>query len=248
MNPFLIVCNWKTYLSYNQIKTWLTEHATQLHQLCSEAHKNQIELVFALPAESLMYAQNFSFSLAAQNCSAWGQGAHTGETTAESIAQLGCTYSLIGHSERRLENGETEELISKKYLRAIHAGVQPILCVGESLSERQSSNLEEIVARQLKPAIAAVYEQTIIAYEPIWAIGSGITPSADNIAHVATFIRKALQKEPTHHKTIRVLYGGSVTSQTIPLLLKAEIDGFLIGKASTDFQELKKIVFSILRR
>jgi triosephosphate isomerase len=170
------------------------------------------------------------WALAAQNCSSEPSGAYTGEVSAAMLASCGCRYVILGHSERRKYFGEGETTLAAKLERAREAGLVPIFCVGETLGERESGLTGEVLRRQVEalerdPRSAPL----VVAYEPVWAIGTGRAASARD----AGSARVALAELLSGHRDVRILYGGSVTSENARELLKASgMDGFLIGGAS----------------
>jgi triosephosphate isomerase len=186
----------------------------------------------------------------AQNVHHELQGAYTGEVSAQMLAGL-ASWVIVGHSERRRDAGETDELIGRKLQRAIEAGLRPILCVGELLAEREAGRQAAVVQRQL---LGAIHDQApatlvaaglVLAYEPVWAIGTGRTASGRDAASMATAIRETLAGLgfPERGQTIPVLYGGSVTSATIAeFLAEPAIDGALVGGASLKPDEMAGIV------
>jgi triosephosphate isomerase len=188
--------------------------------------------------------------LGAQNVHHEVQGAYTGEVSAPMLAGL-ASWVIVGHSERRRDAGETDELIGRKLQRAVEAGLRPILCVGELLEEREAGQQEAVVDRQLVGALRgqAPAELTaaglVIAYEPVWAIGTGRTASGRDAAAMATAIRATLAALgfPEGGQTVSVLYGGSVTSAAIgEFLAEPSIDGALVGGASLKPDEMAGIV------
>ncbi|MEA2610131.1 MAG: triosephosphate isomerase [Chloroflexota bacterium] len=189
-------------------------------------------------------------AVGAQNLHHELQGAYTGEVSAPMLAGL-ATWVIVGHSERRRDAGETDELIGRKLRRAIEAGLRPILCVGEVLAEREAGQQEAVVHRQLRGALtdeepaALVAGGLVIAYEPVWAIGTGRTASGHDAAAMANAIRRTLADLgfPGRGETVPVLYGGSVTSAAIDeFLAEPAIDGALVGGASLKPDEMAGIV------
>lgn len=170
--------------------------------------------------------------LGGQDCHPANHGAYTGDVSAGMLADLGCRYVILGHSERRAGHGETSELVSKKVAAAQLAGLTAILCVGESIEQKASGATEAFIIRQLRDSLPEKYHasQLVVAYEPVWAIGSGETPSVDEIAAVHKALRLALGQMG---EVIQVLYGGSVTgSNAAEILAEPEVDGVLVGSAS----------------
>jgi triosephosphate isomerase (TIM) len=168
-------------------------------------------------------------ALGGQDCHANRQGAHTGDISAEMLADAGCTHVILGHSERRQRHGETDAEIRAKILAAERAGLAAILCVGETLPQREAGHAPEIVARQLDGSIPTdmALDRLIVAYEPVWAIGTGLTPTADDIAGMHAAIRERLSD------ATRILYGGSVNPRNAAAILAlSEVDGALVGGAS----------------
>ena len=188
-----------------------------------------------------------SVEIGAQNIHHELQGAFTGEISAPMLAGL-ATWVIVGHSERRRDAGETDELIGCKIGRAVEAGLRPILCVGEHLAQREAGGQDAVVQRQLSGALAGHRPADlrsaglVIAYEPVWAIGTGLNASGQDAAAMAAVIRAALGWGPAA-ETVPVLYGGSVTSANIAeFLVEPSIDGALVGGASLKPDEMAGIV------
>lgn len=185
--------------------------------------------------------------LGAQNTSEHDKGAFTGEVSAPMLAECGCQYVVLGHSERRAVYGETDEQVAAKYIAVQRAGLTPVLCLGESLEEREQQRTETVVGRQLDAVIeragAASLANAVIAYEPVWAIGTGKTAGPKQARMVHAFIRDKIAKLDSHvSEMIRILYGGSVKPDNASeLFAMRDIDGGLIGGAalnSHDFIEI----------
>jgi len=164
----------------------------------------------------------------AQNVSEFAQGAYTGEVSAAMLADLGCRYVLVGHSERRQLYGETDAVAAAKFAAAQAAGLRPIFCVGETLAERDAGRTEEVVARQLDAVLArGGFGDAVLAYEPVWAIGTGRTATPEQAQAVHGFLRKRVGG------ATRILYGGSVKAQNAAAIFgMPDVDGGLIGGAS----------------
>ena len=182
-----------------------------------------------------------------QNLSAHKSGAYTGEISGAMLKDYGCTYAIVGHSERRALYGESDKLVAEKFSAAQAAGLIPILCIGETLAEREANQTEAVVARSLDAVVAmhgiAALKNSVIAYEPVWAIGTGKTASPQQAQDVHAFIRGRLA---THDKTVadglRILYGGSVKGANAKELFgQTDIDGGLIGGASLQAEEFLTI-------
>ncbi|MCB1782582.1 MAG: triose-phosphate isomerase [Alphaproteobacteria bacterium] len=182
--------------------------------------------------------------LGAQDCSAFDAGAYTGEVSPLMLKETGCTHVILGHSERRQYHGETDELISRKAQAANKAGLITVICVGETLEEREAGEAQKIVGRQLSSSIpeTATAENTIIAYEPVWAIGTGKTATPDDAQAMHGFIRKKLNEQLEDSQKLRILYGGSMKPENAKDLLAApDIDGGLIGGASLQVADFLSI-------
>ena len=182
-----------------------------------------------------------------QNVSDQLSGAYTGETSVSMVADLGANFTLVGHSERRSLYGETDELVAEKFLKSCQAGLTPVLCVGETLSERQADNTMDVVIKQIDAVLqkvgTATLTQGIIAYEPVWAIGTGETASPEQAQEVHAGIREYLAEVDSDLADgMRILYGGSVkASNAAELFAMDDIDGGLIGGASLKADEFIKI-------
>jgi triosephosphate isomerase len=178
----------------------------------------------------------------AQDVSTQPSGAYTGEVSAAMLKDLGCHYAIVGHSERRQYHGETDVLVADKARAALASGITPIVCVGETLTEREAGLTEEVVKRQLAAVIHAnghCISEIVVAYEPVWAIGTGKTASPQEAQAVHAVLRAQLKAATEHFAGIKILYGGSMNAaNAATLLLQPDIDGGLIGGASlkaTDF-------------
>jgi triosephosphate isomerase len=170
--------------------------------------------------------------LGGQDCHTANHGAHTGDISAGMLADLGCRYVILGHSERRTEHNETNELVARKVAAAQLAGLTAIVCVGESKEQRDSGQTDTAIVQQLAASLPdkGQASQLVIAYEPIWAIGTGVIPQPDEIRMVHRLIRRTLGSTG---EAVQVLYGGSVTPDNVEILAQEpEIDGVLVGNAS----------------
>jgi len=171
-----------------------------------------------------------------QDCHWDASGAHTGDVSAEMLKESGCSAVIVGHSERRTNHGETDAVVAKKANGAIRAGLTAIVCIGETLDERNGGKTLEVVSRQLKGSIpeGATAANMVIAYEPVWAIGTGLTPTTAEVAEVHTHIRADLAKILGETGAgVRILYGGSVKpSNAAELMAAANVNGALVGGAS----------------
>jgi triosephosphate isomerase (TIM) len=176
-------------------------------------------------------------ALGGQDCHSAEAGAHTGDVAAAMLADLGCRYVIVGHSERRAQHGETDAIVSAKAAAAHKAGLTAIICVGETAAEKDRGETIAVISRQVPGSIpdGATASNTIIAYEPVWAIGTGRTPTTGDIAAVHRHIRGLLAAKGTALAGARILYGGSVNAKNADAILKtAEVNGALVGGASLD--------------
>ncbi len=190
-----------------------------------------------------------SIAVGAQDIYIESQGAFTGEISASMLKDIGCTYALCGHSERRHVIGETDELINKKVAAAIGGGLLPILCVGELLAEREASQTNEVVTRQIKNCLSGLSVEKVsavtIAYEPVWAIGTGLTATPQQAQEAHDFVRKLLLQmyDAQLAEEIRILYGGSVKPGNAgDLMAEQDIDGLLVGGASLSADDFTAII------
>ena len=186
-------------------------------------------------------------ALGAQSVCAEAQGAFTGEVSGAMLRDVGCRYVLVGHSERRQLYGETDALVARKFMAAQAQGLIPVLCVGETLEEREADRTGEVVARQLEAVLSvsgvASFAKAVIAYEPVWAIGTGRTASPEQAQEVHAMIRaKVAELDATIGGLVRILYGGSVkASNAQELFAMPDIDGGLVGGASLKADEFARI-------
>lgn len=192
--------------------------------------------------------QGSRFVLAAQNVSEKAEGAYTGEVSTSMLSDLGVKFVLVGHSERRALYGETDQLVAAKVKAALACDLTPMLCIGETLLERESGKTFDVCKRQLQAVIDEVgitsFEKTVIAYEPVWAIGTGLSASAEQAQEVHQSIRAylAMLSESVAEK-VQILYGGSVKASSSSALFKMpDVDGALVGGASLDAKEFIAIV------
>ncbi len=229
----LIVGNWKMNGSFAK-NTALLSTLTDVPA---------VKIVVAPPAVYLAssYAQltDSPIELAAQNVAAEAQyGAYTGENSALMLAELGAKYVIVGHSERRQHYGETDDMVAKKCLRLQEAGLKPIICVGETLAEREAGQVERVVSRQLKAVIDGcgidLLAQAVVAYEPVWAIGTGKTATPADAQAVHQFLRQLVTiYDKNIAENLSILYGGSVKADNAAsLFAMPDIDGALVGGAS----------------
>ncbi len=189
---------------------------------------------------------NAPVTVGAQDCSHVAAGAYTGEVSAEMLADLGCRWVLLGHSERRQYHAESDDLVAAKLSAAMEAGLQGVLCVGESQPEREDGEAFAVVARQLSGALQgqAKLDGLVVAYEPVWAIGTGLTATPQQAQEMHAFIREQLlELGAVSADDTRLLYGGSVKgANAADLFTQPDIDGALVGGASLDSEEFARII------
>jgi triosephosphate isomerase (TIM) len=239
-----IFANWKMYLNFE-------ESNILLHQLLQDELANREGLVIfpsSLATPDLIKGtESTDITIGAQNV-AWTQkGAYTGAVSAEMYADAGCTHALVGHSERRYIFGETNEDIRKKMEACIDAKLTAVLCVGETEEDKKEDKRQYRIKKQLLRALEGLEfneGQVIIAYEPVWAIGSGETCDVNTVDSVSTFIKEEVAA--LTNKKIPVLYGGSIDADNVvPYASSSNIDGILVGGASAKFESFKNILSAI---
>lgn len=227
--------------------------ASLVPAVCAHArdHSSRAEVVFAPPFTHLalvreMIPANAAVKLAAQDCSEHAEGAHTGEVSAGMLKESGCSHVIIGHSERRTYHKEGDALIHRKMKAAIAAGLIPVICVGELLAEREKNQHKEVVGAQLKESVlASGYPEApfIVAYEPVWAIGTGKTATSQDITEMHKHIASVLSSANNGSAAAPVLYGGSVKAANAKEILSlAGVDGVLVGGASLKPNEFNTII------
>lgn len=245
--PYLIVGNWKMYFTYAQAVAWARQHQEDLQSLVRET-EHKLVLCPSYEAISDIYKiiKTTGVAIGGQDCAPHDRGAYTGQVSATSLKQIGCSYCIIGHSETRLYQHVDNKMVAHAAEQALKNGLTPIVCVGEHKDQYEAKETFHVIAEQLAPVLLMYKnyegERLCIAYEPVWAIGTGKVPHNTYLHDVYEFI-KSLFTEVGLQRTPLLLYGGSVDPQTIEQLCKVpQIEGFLIGRASTDFKTLKKIV------
>ncbi len=246
MRKPIIAGNWKMY------KT-LDEALKLVDEIRKEAEKTDVEVVVCCPftvlGEAKKVIEGSKLKLGAQNMHWEDEGAYTGEISAIMLKDLGVDYVIIGHSERRQYFKETDEIVRKKVNKAIEKGLKPILCVGETLEERDQNKTFDIVKSQTLVALQNVsgdiMKDLVIAYEPVWAIGTGKTASSQDANEVVAYIRSLLEEKygVDISEEVRIQYGGSVKpSNATEIMNEVDIDGALVGGASLKAEEFLQIV------
>ena len=243
----LIAGNWKMFKTGPEA----LETADRLVKLLSTTM--DVDVMIAPPFTALALVSDLlkktRISLGAQNLFWEAEGAYTGEISASMLVSAGCRYVIVGHSERRQYFGETDETVNQKIKAVVTNDLIPVMCVGESETERESKETFSVLDRQVQKGLkgfsADEMETLVMAYEPVWAIGTGKTATADQAQEVHLFLREMLEKKFGNNlaKSIRILYGGSVKSDNIKeLMTMPDIDGALIGGASLEPETFSKIV------
>jgi len=243
----VIAGNWKMYKTIAEA----VDFVQKLKPLVADATHR--EVVVAPPFTALRAvaeaAKGSNIAVAAQDLHWDKEGAHTGDVSPGMIVDAGCTYAIIGHSERRQDHGETDESVNRKLKAALMAGLTPIVCVGETLAEREGGKTQEILSRQFRGGFAGLtaeeFSRIIIAYEPVWAIGTGRTATPEMAAESQGYIRRLVREKFGEEVAagLRILYGGSVKPDNIGgLMAEEEIDGALVGGASLKADSFAAIV------
>ncbi len=251
MNKKLLVANWKMHHTRISAENYF---ANFFAALPAKLWADRVELVFAVPYTLLATVSTILKdklgAVAAQNMHWLDKGAYTGEVSLPMLADLGVGKVVLGHSERRQYYGESDESVALKVKAALQAGFSPIVCIGEILGERQAGKTSEVIAGQLAAVFAQIStcKQLIIAYEPVWAIGTGLAATSEQAQEVHQLIRQIVTKKfPEDGSEVPLIYGGSVTSANIAeLMQQAAIDGALVGGASLSGDGFAELVNSLL--
>ncbi len=237
----LIAGNWKMNGSVEQTMDIVSGIDAQIKN--NPSLEDNCEFLICPPSPYLLNIKS-DIVLGAQDCSEHDSGAYTGEVSAAMVKDCGGSYVILGHSERRQYHGEVSELVARKAMAAHAAGLVAIICVGETEDQRAAAQEETIVAKQLIESIPknATSHNTVIAYEPVWAIGTGKTASRDDVVKMHGFIRNKLQDSIGDADNVRILYGGSMKPENAANLLSTpNVDGGLIGGASLKYDQFIKI-------
>jgi triosephosphate isomerase (TIM) len=242
----ILAANWKMHKTVGEAVSFVEAFLPRV------AGVDDADLVIAPPFTALAAVgralANSGVSLAAQNVHDREQGAFTGEVSAGMLADLGCAYAIVGHSERRHLFGEDDAFVARKAAVLLACGIRPIVCVGETLEEREAGRTFEVVGSQLAGSLAGVASDraadTVIAYEPVWAIGTGRTATSELAQEVHAFVRGRLHEHfGASAQAVRIQYGGSVKPENAAeLLAQRDIDGALVGGASLDADSFARIV------
>jgi triosephosphate isomerase len=243
----VIAGNWKMYKTQADTRAFFPVFTPLVTEV------NDCDIVIAPPFTNIPAAveatKGTRIGISAQNVYWEKEGAFTGEISAAMLAEAGCRYTIIGHSERRQFFGETNETVFKKTRAALAAGLTPIVCIGEMLHDRECGQTESVCLEQFKESVGALtgeeFSRILVAYEPVWAIGTGRTATPEIAAAVHKFVRQTAAElfDAGHAATLRILYGGSVKPDNIQgLMAQAELDGALVGGASLDPKSFAAIV------
>lgn len=247
MRQILIAGNWKMNLTISEGKNLVKEIEKEIkNPKCEILVCPTFTSIFAIKSE----LKNSKIKIGGQDCREVDNGAHTGDISAELLKDAGAEYVILGHSERRTNHLEPSILIKNKAEKALRTGLKTIICIGETKDERLAGITEEVCAAQLKGSVPkeASADNTVIAYEPVWAIGTGLTPTLEEIESVHKFIRKTaaefMGKDAADK--IRILYGGSMNPANAKDILALEnIDGGLIGGASLKIESFLSIINAV---
>ena len=252
MKQKLIAGNWKMNGSLAANEALLGEIQ---HGLAQAFNGRKVQVAVCVPAAYLSQVQQITqgsgIELGSQDVSAQEQGAYTGEISCAMLKDFGVRYAIVGHSERRQYHAETDALVAAKAQRALAAGITPIVCVGETLAEREAGKTEEVVKRQLAAVIHAnghCISEIVVAYEPVWAIGTGKTATPEQAQAVHAVLRAQLKAATEHSDRVQILYGGSMNAaNAAELLAQADIDGGLIGGAALKSADFLTIIAAAAR-
>ncbi len=243
----LIAGNWKMYLSLAEA----VDLGRAVAASCADLKNRQVMIAPTSAALAAVSAatQSSTVKLAAQNSGWEKEGAFTGENSPVMLKDLGVSMVILGHSERRHIFGESDAMVNRRLLAALNFGLQPILCVGEQLADRDQGNTFAVVENQLRAGLEGVsstqLDQVVVAYEPVWAIGTGKTATKEQAQEVHAFIREKIETlyEKNLAGEIRILYGGSVKPSNVDALMgQADIDGALVGGAALDAESFDRII------
>ncbi len=252
MRRALVAANWKMFGSVAQVE----EFATALH-LPEQVLQEQVEVAWFPPTLFLTAALTHApagIACGVQDIGTAAGGAHTGEIAAEMVAELGGRWAIVGHSERRLSQGEGDDLVGTKTAAALRGGLSPIVCVGETATEREAGHEKIVVQRQLEAVLDRIdhglLSRIAIGYEPVWAIGTGVTASPEQAQEMHGFVRQLLAEASADMaQQIRIVYGGSVKpDNATELFAQTDIDGALVGGASLKAADFSAIINAAANR
>ncbi|WP_138435762.1 triose-phosphate isomerase [Marinobacter shengliensis] len=244
MRRKIVAGNWKMNGSKDLVQQLVGQVREQVASL--DARAEVVIIPPALYVDSVVALCGSELVAGVQNVSQWQSGAYTGEVSSDMAKDLGCQYALVGHSERRQLFGESDEVVARKIEQVLASGLTAVLCVGETLEEREAGSAERVVAGQVQQGLASVageqWSKIVVAYEPVWAIGTGKTATAEDAQAMHADIRRVLAEMGAPSETISVLYGGSVKADNAAALFaEPDIDGGLIGGASLKAEDFVSI-------
>jgi triosephosphate isomerase len=243
MRRTLVAGNWKMHGSRASVEQLL---ASLKALLAGDEVETVVCPTYVHLQQALELTDGATIAVGAQDCSHMEAGAYTGEISAQILRDLGCDWVILGHSERRQYHTESDQLVAAKLAMAIAAGLKPIVCVGETREQRESGEAEAVVAAQLQGALAgqSSLANVVIAYEPVWAIGTGLTASPEQAQAMHGFIREQLASiSGLEAEDTRVLYGGSVKpDNAVELFAQPDIDGALVGGAALKAEDFAAII------
>ncbi|MFQ1701295.1 triose-phosphate isomerase [Loktanella agnita] len=219
-----------------------------LHTLAERHSAAQVDILLCPPATLIGACTDLPFAIGGQDCHPNTSGAHTGDISAAMLADAGASHVITGHSERRADHGETDATVAAKSQAAYDAGLQAVICIGETLNERETGKTLSVIDQQLAGSIpdSSSAANTIIAYEPVWAIGTGKVPTLDQIGEVHAHIRARLTARFSDGDDMRILYGGSVKgSNAADIFGVADVDGALVGGASLKADDFSPIISAL---
>ena len=249
MRRFLIAGNWKMHNGPSATRSLITGLKQELEEIPSSVDVLVCPPYVSLPAASEAIGDGYAVSVGAQNLHHEDEGAYTGEITSGMLKEVGCSFVIIGHSERRQYFGETDKTVNQKVRKAVADGLVPVICVGESLQQRKAGEHETLVQKQVEAALNGIGEEKalglVIAYEPIWAIGTGETATPEQAQEMHEMIRGVLAERYSRNAadSIRILYGGSMKPYNAEELLgRSDVDGGLIGGASLKAGSFSEII------
>lgn len=242
MRTRLVMGNWKMNGSLGQNQALLSSMNRLLSDKASLYQNCQIAVCPSFPylAQAQQLLAESGVSLGAQDLSTAESGAYTGEVSALMLKDFGCQWVIVGHSERRLYHSESSDLVAKKALAAIEHGLVPVVCVGETLQDREAGRTLKVIEEQLLPILPLATRSIVVAYEPVWAIGTGLTATPEQAQEVHAFIRSRLASVGAEQ--VQILYGGSVkANNAASLFAMPDIDGALVGGAALNAEEFLQI-------
>jgi triosephosphate isomerase len=245
----LVIGNWKMNLDYVEG----LHLVQQLGVLMKNRPVEHVDVVVAAPfvdlrsVTSIVESERFTIAVGAQHVSAHDNGPHTGEISTSMLKRLNVEWVIVGHSERRMHYAMSDEIVRETLAAVVRAGQHAVLCVGEELSVRESATYHEYVSAQLSSALHGLEEKfhdlVTVAYEPLWAIGTGVNATSDQVREMTTFLRAELRRQSM--TSVKVIYGGSVNpDNAVSLIGESDVDGFLVGGASLKAESLLALIRS----